>query len=82
MAGTKKFSKMSPMHVCPDSRATADLIKESTVVFMGCKIRKDTNEYKITSVMKEKLKITRITRIYLRLPNGEWRKSLQWLYQI
>ena len=57
---------------------TPDLIKESMAVFTGCKIRKDINGYNITSATKDELMITDTTKIQLRLPNGDGRKSLQW----
>ena len=55
MAGTKAITKVSTIRVTPDTGATADLISSRLANSLGCKIRRDQGEYKITGVDKKEL---------------------------
>ena len=55
MSGDKKVTKFNMVKVYLDNRATADLIRESIMVSLRYKIRKDSSEYCITLANWENL---------------------------
>ena len=72
MAGTKAITKVSTIRVTPNTGVTADLISSRLANLLGCKIRKDQGEYKITGVDKKELTISGTTNVRIRLPTGDW----------
>ena len=76
MAGMKAIMKVSTIRVTPDTGATADLISKRLTNSLGCKIRSDHSEYKVTGVDKAELSILGTTTVRIRLPTGEWEKIM------
>ena len=72
MAGTKAITRVSTIRVTPDTGATVDLISSKLANSLGCKIKRDLREYKITVVDKKKLSISGTTTVRLRLLTGDW----------
>ena len=76
MAGTKAITKVSTIQVAPHTGATMDFISKRLANSLGCKIRRDHGEYKITGVDKAELSISGTTTMRIRLPTGEWEKIM------
>ena len=76
MAGTKAITKVSTIRVTPDTGATADLISSRLANSLGCKIRRDQGEYKITGVDKKELAISGTTPMRIRLLTGDWERIM------
>ena len=72
MAGRNSITKVSTIWVTPDTGVTTDLISSRLANSLGCKIRKDQGEYRITGVDKKELAITGTTTVRIRLPTGDW----------
>ena len=67
MSGDDNVTKVNRGGVCQDTEGTAELLKESKGKSLSCKIKNNTDNYRITGVDKKELKISGIIIVSLTL---------------
>ena len=58
--GEKAITKVNIIRVTPDTGTTADLISNKFAYSLGCKVKKDSREYRITGVNRKELRRVRL----------------------